>query len=66
MTTIRQIPYAVDFYWKGDRWKQFIRAKDVKSKGYVVCYKFCDPCGPRVDMPLGRTVKPVIKLSDLR
>ena len=64
MTTIKQIPYKVDFYWKGDRWRQLIRVKDKKSKAPVLCYKLYSP-HERNDMPLGRTIKPVIKLANL-
>ena len=65
MITIREIPYNVDFYWKGDRWRQFVRAKVLPSMPkprIVTCYKLYEQTG-YVDMPLGRKVKPVIKLK---
>ena len=66
MTTIRQLSYKTDFYWKGDRYRQLVRAKVIpghpKPKD-VFCYKLYDIFGKSVYMPLGRTVKPVIKLK---
>lgn len=68
MTTIRQLSYHTDFYWKGDRYRQLVRVKFKKSKNPVLCYKLYNPYDERVEMPLGRTVKPVIKfkLGDLK
>ena len=63
MTTIRQLLYKTDFYWKGDRYRQLVRVKDKKSKAPVLCYKLYNPYQARVEMPLGRTVKPVIKFK---
>lgn len=63
MITIREIPYKVDFYWKGDRWRQFIRAKNPKTKARVMCYKVYGKWDSYVEMPLNRKVKPVIKLK---
>lgn len=59
LKTIRKISFQTDFYWKGDRYKQFLRSKDKKSKSKVMCYKLYDPYGGYFYMPLNRKVKPV-------
>ena len=56
-----EVPYDVDFYWKGERYVQFIKAKKVKSS--AICYKKKDICGPCYDFPAGRIVKPVVRVG---
>jgi len=64
MVTIRSLEFKTDFYWKGDRYRQLIRLRVLswlpKPKS-VTCYKLHEPFEDRVEMPLGRKVKPVIK-----
>ncbi len=65
MRTIRSLSYATDFYWKGDRYTQVIRPKvlpDNPKPKNVICSKKYDICDGFFEMPLGRKVKPVIKL----
>lgn len=52
------VPYDVDFYWKGERYVQWMKAKKVKSR--AICYKKKDPAGKHYDFPAGRIVKPVV------
>lgn len=65
--TIRQIPYKTDFYWKGDRYTQVIRPKvlpdNLKPKN-VICSKKYHISDGFFEMPLGRKVKPVIRIKN--
>lgn len=62
---IGEIPYTTQFYWKGVRYKQVIRPKGLYGKGFtVVCVEAKSPLKPWVDMPSGRTVKPVVRCPD--
>ena len=53
------VPYEQNFYWKGERYVQFIKAKTMRAS--AVCYKHNDPGGQTYDFPAGRVVKPVLK-----
>ena len=46
------------FFWKGKKYKQFMRVRYDK-KSPITCYEF--PQGPYLDMPAGRDVKPVLR-----
>jgi len=56
---LSDVPYDLDFYWKGERYVQCIKAK--KPNSGATCYKKNSPSGPFWDMPAGRIVKPVIR-----
>ena len=58
---LKDVPYEYEFYWRGDRYRQFMRPKKAKGAFKVVCYQ--PPQGPYVDMPGGRDVKPIIRLE---
>lgn len=60
---IRDIPYEVGFYWKGNKYRQIIRLKEMPRRCTVVCAIVGDMDGDWVDMPSGRLVKPVITLK---
>lgn len=64
--TIRQIPFNVDFYWKGERYKQCIRMKNPKTKSKVLCYKTHDQYSGYFEMPMGRIIKPIIRIKNER
>ena len=59
MVRLKDVPYEFDFYWKGDRYRQFVRPKFPEGAFTIVCYK--PPQGLHVDMPSGRNVKPIIR-----
>jgi len=63
MTTLKQVSFEDDFFWKGVRYTQVIRPKTTKGKFIIVCRPTREPCGKWVDMPAGRKVKPVIILA---
>lgn len=60
---LRDTTFDVDFYWKGDRYRQVIRPKIMPRKCSVVCRMLSEPFGDWVNMPSGREVKPVIRLN---
>lgn len=67
MRTIRSIPYATDFYWKGIRYTQVIRPKTLPGQPkpkVVICSKKHDICDGFFEMPLGIKVKPVIRINN--
>ena len=57
------LDYANKFWWKGDKYTQFMRPKNPPGRFSVICYKTNDPSGEYTDMPAGRKVKPVIRLK---
>jgi len=67
MMMLKELSFETDFFWKGKRYTQVIRSKKTKRKFKgafsVVCRLTRDPCGEWIDMPAGRKVKPVIKLT---
>ena len=65
MIMLKQLSFNVDFFWKGKRYTQVIRPKKRKEKRLrtVICRPTRNPCGEWVEMPAGRKVKPVIKLT---
>jgi hypothetical protein len=56
---LKDVPYECDFYWKGDRYRQFVRPKKSNGAFKVTCYQ--PPQGECVDMPSGRDVKPIVR-----
>ena len=56
---LKDVPYGQDFYWKGKRYRQFIRPKYPEGAFKVTCYQ--PPQGECVGMPSGRDVKPVVR-----
>lgn len=60
---LKEIPYEMQFYWKGKRYKQIIRPKNPKGKFVVVCYPVKEPCSDYINMPAGRIIKPVITVN---
>ncbi len=66
MQTIRSLEFKTDFYWKGDRYRQLIRMRNLPNlpkPRSVTCYKLHKQFEERVEMPLGRKVKPVYRLK---
>lgn len=66
MMPIRKITFQTDFYWKGDRYRQFIRMRSLPNlpkPKTVTCYKLYEHDG-YIEMPLGRKVKPVIRIEN--
>lgn len=59
---LKDIEYDVEFYWKGNRYKQVIRPKSAKRKFVIVCRHVKEPCSDWIDMPAGRKIKPVIRM----
>ena len=60
---LADLNYETNFYWKGDRYVQFMRPRNPPKTFSVLCYVKNDPCGPYFDMPSGRKVKPVIEVK---
>jgi len=60
------VAYEKDFYWKGKRYVQFLRVKNMTSKGSfkVTCYEKANRCN-YVEIPSYFRVKPVISISEL-
>lgn len=56
---LKDVPYDDDFYWKGDRYRQFVKPKKAKGAFKVTCYQ--PPMGKYIQMPSGRDVKPIIR-----
>lgn len=59
---LKEIPYEMQFYWKGRRYKQILRPKHKKGSFKIVCYEINLPDGEWLSMPSGRVIKPVIKV----
>jgi len=56
---LKDVPYELDFYWQGNRYRQFFRPKNPEGEFKVVCYQPTQ--GEYVEMPSGRDVKPVVR-----
>jgi len=61
---ISDLQYEDQFYWKGVRYKQFIRPKKPKGKFTVLCCVAFGE-GEYIDMPAGRKVKPVVRIDKI-
>ena len=64
MTTIKDISYKQQFYWKGVRYKQIIRPKNPKGKFTIVCCDVSNGQSEWLDMPSGRKIKPVVRCKN--
>ncbi len=64
MARLRDIPYKIEFYWKGERYKQILRPKNVTGKFTVVCVLSKKLDSDWVDMPSGRIVKPCVRIDE--
>jgi len=62
MKRLEDIPYETEFYWEGERYRQFLRPKHPKGKFTVICYLAKSMDSERVDMPSGRLIKPVVRV----
>jgi hypothetical protein len=57
------VPYEIDFYWKGKRYKQMVKPKRPAKKAFTVAVMpWLDFSADLIDMPSGRIVKPVVRL----
>lgn len=63
MKRLKDIPYKTEFYWKGKRYKQFMRPKHPTGKFTVICYLARSPDNEYIDMPSGRLIKPVVRVD---
>jgi len=61
--TIKNIPFAQDFYWKGKRYKQLVRPKFPKGCFTVACVEAGCGHSEWFNMPSGRKVKPIVRIS---
>lgn len=62
---LKDVPYEFDFYWKGKRYRQFIRPRpehQPKRAFKITCYLTGEQ-SDYVDMPSGREVKPVVRIE---
>ena len=63
---LRDIDYKTEFYWRGERYRQFISHKDPSRIYYIFCYKAKDLNFKPVAMSAAKEVKPVLKPSDIK
>lgn len=65
MIKLKDIPYPGCFYWKGEKYKQFIRPKKPKGKFHIACIKTKDLCGDKIIyMPSNRKVKEILRVNN--
>jgi len=64
MKRLKDIPYKTEFYWKGKRYRQFMRPKFPEGNFTVLCYLAKSYDNPIVKMPGGRLIKPVVRVVD--
>lgn len=63
MMTLHEINFDQKFYWKGKKYKQFIRPKNPISNSYKIsCYAL--PQGDFEWFPSGRKVKPIVRIEN--
>ena len=62
MTRIIDLKTGDLFLWKGRKYKIFLKLKHPTKAYKIPCYE--PPQGECVDMPSGRKVKPIIRITN--